>query len=110
MGLNAHLLNGVLEATSPPSETEAAARSRHDAIAEMFQVYNPTVGLEVMIVSHCVMSQFLLNAATRDASNINPAPASLGRNHGSAMSISRTLHQWVTKFENTRKRNETRAA
>lgn len=110
MDLNAYLLNGVIDATTSPNESEAAARSRSDAILEMVRAFEPRDGMEAMIACHCVMLQFLLNAAMRDAGNIYLEPAVLARNRAGAISISRTLHQWVTKFEKVRKRNEAQAA
>src|SRR5258708_29310483 len=110
MDLSAYLLNGVGEATAPPNETEAAARTRGDAIVEMVCAFDPRDAMETMIACHCVMLQFLLNAAMRDASNIPLEPAILIKARAGAMSISRTLHQWVTKFERVRKRNESHAA
>jgi hypothetical protein len=110
MDLNAFLLDGVVTATAPPNETEAAARSRADAILEMMRAYDPADGMEAMIACHCVMLQFLLNAAMRDANNIHQEPAVLAKSRAGAISISRTLHQWVTKLEKVKKRNEVRAA
>jgi hypothetical protein len=110
MDLSAYLLNGVVEATAPPNETEAAARSRGDAIVEMVCAFDPRDGMEAMIACHCVMLQFLLNAAMRDASNIHLEPAVLAKNRARAISISRTLHQWVTKLEKVKKRSEAHAA
>jgi hypothetical protein len=110
MDLSAYLLNGVVEATAPPNETEAAARTRGDAIVEMVCAFDPRDAMETMIACHCVMLQFLLNAAMRDASNVTLEQAVLLKARAGAMSISRTLHQWVTKFEKVRKRNESRAA
>jgi hypothetical protein len=109
MDLSAYLLNGVVEATAPPNETEAAARSRGDAIVEMVCAFDPRDAMETMIACHCVMLQFLLNAAMRDASNIHLEPAVLAKTRAGAISVSRTLHQWVTKFEKVRKRNEATA-
>jgi hypothetical protein len=62
-----------------------------------------------MIACHCVMLQFLLIAAMRDASNIDLGPAILAKHSAQAMAISRTLRQWVAQFEKVRKRNETHA-
>ncbi len=110
MDLSAYLLNGVVEATAPPNETEADARTRGDAIVEMVCAFDPRDAMETMIACHCVMLQFLLNAAMRDASNVNLEPAVMIKARAAAMSISRTLHQWVTKFEKIKKRNEAGAA
>ena len=110
MDLSAYLLNGVVEATAPPNETEADARSRGDAIVEMVCAFDPRDAMETMIACHCVMLQFLLNAAMRDASNIALEPAVMIKARAGAISISRTLHQWVTKLEKIKKRNEAHAA
>jgi hypothetical protein len=109
MDLNAYLLEGVVDATTSPNEIEAAARSRRDAIVAMLRAFDPADAMEAMIACHCVTLQFLLNAAMRDAANINLEPATLARARAGAMSISRTLHQWVTKFETVKTRNEARA-
>jgi hypothetical protein len=110
MDLNSYLLDAIVDATTPPNETEAAARTRADAIVEMVCAFDPRDAMEAMIACHCVMLQFLLNAAMRAASNINLEPAVQARNRVGATSISRTLHQWVSKFEKVRKGNESRAA
>jgi hypothetical protein len=110
MDLNAYLLDGVVEATAPPNETAVAARTRADAIVEMIRAFDPRDAMETMIACHCVMLQFLLNAAMRAACDVRVAPAVLTKNRAAATSISRTLHQWVTKFEKVRKRNEASAA
>jgi len=110
MDLIAYLLNGVIEATAPPGETAADAQSRADAIAAMLRAYDPADGMEAMMACQCVMMQFLLTAAMRDASNPQQEPAAQTKARAGAISASRTLHQWVTKFENARKRNELRAA
>jgi hypothetical protein len=110
MDLSAYLLNGVIAATAPPGETLADAQSRAAAIAAMLRAYAPGDGMEAMLACQCVMLQFLLTAAMRDASNPHQEPAVLAKARAAAISASRALHQWVTKFENTRKRNELRAA
>lgn len=107
MDLSTYLLNGVVDATAPPHETEADARSRGDAIVEMVCAFDPRDAMETMIACHCVMLQILLNAAMRDASNVNLEPAVMIKARSGAISISRTLHQWVTQFGKARKRNET---
>jgi hypothetical protein len=110
MDLSAYLLAGVIEATTPPGETLAAAQYRAVAIAAMLRAYDPRDGMEAMMACQCVMLQFLLNAAMREASNPHQEPAAQSKARAGAISASRTLHQWVTKFENSRKRNELRAA
>ena len=110
MDLNAYLLDGVVDATTPPNETEAAAAVRADAIMEMVCAFDPRDAMETMIACHCVMLQFLLNSAMRAACDVQLAPAVLAKNRAAATSTSRTLHQWVTKFEKVRKRNEVSAA
>jgi hypothetical protein len=110
MDLNAYLLDGVVDATTPPNESEAAAQRRREAIGEMFRAFNPGDGMEAMIACHCITLQFLLNAAMRDAANVNMEAKSLARARAGAMSVSRTLHQWVTKFERVKKRSDARVA
>jgi hypothetical protein len=110
MDLNGYLLDGVVDATTPPNETEAAARIRADAIVEMVCAFDPRDAMETMIACHCVMLQFLLNAAMRAACDVQLAPAVMAKNRAAVTSTSRTLHQWVTKFEKVRKRNEASTA
>jgi hypothetical protein len=110
MDLTAYLLNEIVEATPPPQETAADARSRGDAIVEMVCAFDPRDAMETMIACHCVMLRFLLNAAMRDASNVNLEPAVMIKARSGAISISRTLHQWTTQFGRARKRNEAHVA
>jgi hypothetical protein len=110
MDLSAYLLTGVIEATTPPGESLADAQSRAAAIAAMLRAYDPRDGMEAMLACQCVMLQFLLNAAMRDANNPHQEPVAQSKARAGAISASRTLHQWVTKFESSRKRNELRAA
>ena len=57
-----------------------------------------------------IASEFtLLNAAMRDANDITLESAVLIKARAGAISISRTLHQWVTKLEKVKKRNEAQA-
>jgi lysozyme family protein len=76
----------------------------------MFSAYDPGDGMEAMLACQCITLQFLLTAAMRDANNTSQEPAAQTKARAGAISASRTLHQWVTKFENARKRNELRAA
>ncbi len=110
MDLIAYLLNSVIESTTPPGETAAEAHARGAAIAAMLRAYDPSDGMEAMMACQCVMMQFLLNAAMRDANNPHLTPVLQAKARAGAISASRTLHQWVTNFENSRKRNELRAA
>jgi hypothetical protein len=110
MDLHDYLLNDVFEATTPPNEAAADAQSRADAIVAMFRAYDPGDGMEAMLACQCITLQFLLKAAMRDANNTSQEPAAQTKARAGAISASRTLHQWVTKFENARKRNELRAA
>lgn len=110
MDLSAYLLDSVVRATTPQGETATDAQSRIDAITEMLRAYQPATHLEAMIACQCIMMQFLFNAAMRDTGNPRLDPAGLARARAEANAASRTLHQWVSKFEKERKRNETRAA
>ena len=110
MDLNAYLLDGVVDSTTPPGETAANAQSRREAIGEMFRAFDPRDAMEAMIACHCVALQFLLNGAMRDAGNVNQEPAMLTRARAGAMAISKTLHQWVSKLEKIKQRKEVRAA
>ena len=109
MDLSDYLLNDVFAATTPPNEAAADAQSRADAIVAMFSAYDPGDGMEAMLACQCITLQFLLTAAMRDANNTSQEPAAQTKARAGAISASRTLHQWVTKFENSRKRNEHRA-
>jgi hypothetical protein len=100
----------VVEGSAPPNENVAAAQSRGDAIVEMVRAFDPRDSMETMFACHCVMLQFLLHNAMCDASNTRLEPAVLAKTRAGAISVSRTLHQWVTKFEKVRKRNEVHAA
>lgn len=110
MDLSAYLLDQAIAATTPPGETEADARTRAEAIAEMLRAYAPSDMLETMMACQCIMMQFVAAAAMRNASNPRQEPATLAKARAGAITASRVLHQWVTKFENQRKRNELRAA
>jgi len=110
MDLGTFLLNRVIDATTPPDETEPALRYRKDAIFEMIRGYEPTDSMEGMLACHCVTLQFLSNKTMRDANDTTLEPARLDRVRAQANSISRTLLQWTTKYENLKKRNEARAA
>jgi hypothetical protein len=76
----------------------------------MLRAYAPGDMLETMMACQCIMMQFVAAAAMRDASNPRQEPATLAKARAGAITASRALHQWVTKFENQRKRNELRAA
>jgi hypothetical protein len=105
MVLGPYLLDGIVHATTPPNETADAARIRREAIIEMVQAYDPADAVEGMIVSHCILLQFVEFGAIRDANNTSLPPAVVTRNRAQAISVSRTLLQWVTKLENAKKRS-----
>jgi hypothetical protein len=107
---NAHMIGGVITATGTPGESESAGQTRAAAIVEMFRAFDPADAMESMIACHCITLQFMLNAAMRDAGNLSLDPVVLARMRASAMSISKTLLQWVSKYERLHARNETRAA
>jgi hypothetical protein len=109
MDLGSYLLDGVVTATAPPNEAAAAAQMRREAIIEMVQAYDPSNAMEGMIACHCVMLQLMLNGAVHAANNTTQSADGLAKARAGAMSISRTLLQWVRKFEHTKKRNEVRA-
>ena len=79
MDLNAYLLDGVVNATAAPDETEAAARYRRAAIEEMFRAYAPGDTMQAMIACQCIGLQFMLNAAIRDAGAGHIEPAVVSR-------------------------------
>jgi hypothetical protein len=103
-------LLGVIDATTPPGETEPAAHARRAMIVAMFRTFEATDAMESMIACHCITLQFVLNGAMRDAGNMNLDPALLNRTRATAMSISKALHLWMTKYEQIHARNEARAA
>jgi hypothetical protein len=107
---NAHLLAGVMDATSTPGETAAAARTRRAGIVRMFRTFDPANSVEAMIACHCISLQFVLAAAMRDAGNVDMDPIMLTRMRASAMAISKNPHIWLMKFESLHTRNEARAA
>jgi hypothetical protein len=107
---NAHMVGGVITATRTPGESVADGQTRAAAIVEMFRAFDPADAMESMIACHCITLQFLLNAAMRDAGNISLDPVVLARMRASAMSISKTLLQWVSKYERLHARNEAREA
>jgi hypothetical protein len=107
---NAHLLGAVIDATGPPAETAAAKQIRSAVIVEMFRVFEPADAMESMIACHCIALHFLLNAAMRDAGNLDLEPVVLTRMRSSAMSIGKALHLWLSKYEAIHTRNESRAA
>jgi hypothetical protein len=107
---NAHMIGGVITATRTSGESVADGQTRAAAIVEMFRAFDPADAMESMIACHCITLQFVLNAAMRDAGNLSLDPVVLARMRASAMSISKTLLQWVSKYERLHARNETRAA
>jgi hypothetical protein len=106
---NAHMLTGVMDATIPPGETAGECQVRSAAIVEMFRTFEVANAMESMIACHCIMLRFVLDGAMRDANNTKLDPAMLIRMRSSAMSISKTLHLWISKYEKLHARNETRA-
>ena len=107
---NAHLLDGVMDASTPPNEPPAEAAKRQASIVEMFRTFEASDALEAMVACHCIALHFVLRAAMRDAGNTALDPAPLTRRRSQAMSISKTLHMWMTKFDTMKARNEARAA
>src|SRR5258708_1743617 len=110
MDLNAYLLDDIVAITTPPGETAAAAQNRREAIGEMFRAYQPRDGRQAMNACQCIVLRFLLSAAMRHASNTGLQPDLQTRARVEVVSISRTLHQWVSKLEKNKQRDETRAA
>ena len=99
-----------MEATKSATESAVEARTRSAAIVEMFRSFEAANPVESMIACHCITLQFMLNAAMRDAGATNLDPVMSMRIRASAISISKTLHLWISKFESVHARNETRAA
>lgn len=110
MDLSAYLLDGVVASTAPPNETTADAQCRRAAIIEMFEAFEPGDTMEAMMACHCIALQFLMDAAMRDGSHAHLNPAVGVRARAGAVSISKTLHQWVSKLEQTRHRKAAREA
>ena len=103
---NAHLLRGVIEATTPPGETAAEARARADSIAEMFRDFDPRGAMASMIACHCIALRFVMMAALRD---LSAAPADLdpkvqARMRATAVSLSKSLHMWMAQYESVKTR------
>jgi hypothetical protein len=107
---SAYQLGNLMETTSQPGENAAEERIRCAAIVEMYRTFEPANPLESTIACNCINLQFMLNAAMRDAANVNLQPATLLRMRSSAVTISKTLHLWMSKYESTHTRNEARAA
>jgi hypothetical protein len=107
---NAYMLRRVMEATTPPGETEADARNRCAAIVEMFRKLAPNGAVECMMACHRISLEFLLHTVMREAANTALPHKELNRSRAMAMSISRTLHLWTTKFESVQARDGARAA
>jgi hypothetical protein len=108
--LSAYQLGNLMETTRQSGETAAEEHIRRAAIVEMYRSFEPANPLESMIACNCINLQFMLNAAMRDAANVNMQPATLLRMRASAVTISKTLHLWISKYESTHTRNEARAA
>jgi hypothetical protein len=108
MDLGTYLLDNLVGATAPSNEAAAAAQTRREAIVEMVQAYDPSTAMEGMMACHCVMLQLMLNGAVHDANNTTQSAEGQAKARAGAMSISRTLLQWVRKLEHTKKRNEVR--
>jgi len=107
---NAHVLGDVMDASSQPGESGAEARTRCAAIVEVFRTFAPVNAMESTTACHCISLRLMLNAAIRDAGNVNQEPAMLIRLRASAMALSKTLHLWLAKYESMHARNEARAA
>jgi len=104
-----YLLGAVMEATTPLGETAAARHGRHATITGMFRTFEPANAVEAMIACHCITLQFVLNAAMRDAGDVSMDPVMLTRMRASAMTISKTLALWISKYRMMHDRDETRA-
>lgn len=108
--LNAHLLDGVMDSTTPPNETPAQAAKRQASIVQMFIAYDPADAVQAMIACHCIALEFMLRGAMRDAANTDLDPPVLARLRSSATAISKALHMWMTKLEKLRAKTEAHAA
>jgi hypothetical protein len=104
-----HMLAAVISATGLRGETAGARQIRAAAILKMFVAFETANAMETMVACHCITLQYLLSVAMFDASNIELDPVALGRARASAMSISKMLYLWMTRYEKMRGRNETRA-
>ena|ERR1700722_986004 len=107
---SAYQLGGLMDGTSQPDETAAEERTRRAAIIEMYRSFDPGSPLESTMACNCIHLQFMLNRAMRDAGNPNLLPAMAMRMRASAVTISKTLHLWMSKYESAHARNEARAA
>jgi hypothetical protein len=106
----AYLLRRVLESTTPAEESETDATARCGTILETFDMFAPANALQAMIACHCITLDFVLSAAMRDACDIRLEPRLMLRARSGGQSISRGLHQWVSKFEKLKAKDEKRAA
>ena len=106
---NAFMLRSVMDATAVVGETAEEAMVRSAAIVEMFRAFEAANAMESMVACHCISLRFMLEAAMRDAGNLELEPVLLTRMRGMATSISKNLHLWIAKFETLHARNEARA-
>ena len=108
---NAHLLRGVIEATTPPDETLADARLRAGSIIEMFSDFDPRGAMAAMIACHCIALRFVTTAALRDVSALraDTDPKVQARMRATATGMSKSLHMWVDQYKSIDARDEARA-
>ena len=109
---NAQLLRGVIRATMPSGEEAAETHARAATIIAMFKGFEPREAMESMIACHCIALQFALLAAMRDVSAAAgaPDPRTQTRMWATGVSLSKTLHLWLGKYEAVQARNEARGA
>ena len=115
--LQAHLLRGVIQSTTPAKETAADGRLRAAIITEAFRALAPADVMEAMMACHVISLQFVYEGALRD---LSAAAVSTGdeaedakaqaRRRSQVNTLSRTLGQWLARYETTQTRREKREA
>ena len=107
----AWMLQDLFETTAHPAEsTAAAARARCSAIVGMFRAFEAGDAREAMIACHCIQLRFVLAAAMADAGNPEQDPQTLTRTRASATSLSKSLFQWMGKYDSMKAVREARQA
>ena len=100
----AYTLTAIVTATATPDETPAQRDLRSAAIAALFAGFAPADPVEALIVSQCITTQFMLDAAHRDLARPGIDPKLQARMRSGAVTMSRLLHMWVSQRDKLRAR------
>ena len=100
----AYTLTAIVTATAAPDETPAQRDLRSAAIAALFAGFAPADPVEALIVSQCITTQFMLDAAHRDLARPGIDPKLQARMRAGAVTMSRLLHMWVSQRDKLRAR------